>query len=263
MRLLEDCDDGAAEIKRGIPKINNKSGARTSHATRLYNLRIPNLRCYLACKTDLGEFRCRPVARHECSERNSSGPGSLGYMHFPAQTVSLVNWYAKKEGSWSRARRLRRTNGSDVESPSAERLAAVRAYTCLDYRPRMHELSLVESVKEIALRHARMERASRILSIRLVIGDLSSYIEEAVVMFWDEISRDTDAAGARLDFVHIPGELLCLHCLKSFTAWSTDLRCPNCRSEWVKPVAGDDCYIESIEVEAVRGPRKDTSSLSR
>jgi len=127
----------------------------------------------------------------------------------------------------------------------------------------MHELSLVESIKDIALRHARLERASRILSVRIVIGDLSSYIEEAVVMFWDEISRDTDAAGARLDFVHIPGELLCLHCLQSFPASSTGLRCPNCRSEWVKPVAGDDCYVESIEVEAMRGPRKYTSSFSR
>jgi len=127
----------------------------------------------------------------------------------------------------------------------------------------MHELSLVESIKEIALRHAHMERASRILSVRIVIGDLSSYIEEAVVMFWDEISRDTDAAGARLDFVHIPGELLCLHCLQSFPAWSTGLRCPNCSSEWVKPVAGDECYVDSIEVEAAPGEEICTSSFSR
>jgi len=117
----------------------------------------------------------------------------------------------------------------------------------------MHELSLVESIKEIVLRHARNARAARIVSVRIAIGDLSSYVEDALAMFWDETSRDTDAAGARLEFLRVPGELLCLRCSKTFAARSTDCRCPDCRSEWVKPIAGEECYVESIEVLAPYG----------
>jgi hydrogenase nickel insertion protein HypA len=113
----------------------------------------------------------------------------------------------------------------------------------------MHELSLVESVKAIVLRHSRAERASRIVSVRIAVGGLSGYIEEALGMFWEEVSRDTEAAGARLEFLHIPGQLLCLQCSKSFAAGSADDRCPDCVSVWVKSLAGDVCYVDSIEVE--------------
>jgi len=117
----------------------------------------------------------------------------------------------------------------------------------------MHELSLVESIKAITLRHARMQRASRVVSVRIVIGDLSSYVEEALVTFWDEVSRATEASGARLEFLRISGELMCLHCSKSFTAKRSDYRCPSCGSEWVKPLAGEECYVDSIEVEVAQG----------
>jgi len=41
----------------------------------------------------------------------------------------------------------------------------------------------VEGIREIALRYARSARASRILSVRLVIADSSSYVEDALAMF--------------------------------------------------------------------------------
>jgi hydrogenase nickel incorporation protein HypA/HybF len=113
----------------------------------------------------------------------------------------------------------------------------------------MHELSLVESIKDLALRHARAGGGLRVLSIRITIGDLASYLEEALATYWTEISAGSDVAGARLDFVRIPGELLCISCAKRFPASRLDCPCPFCGSEWVKATNGADCYVESIEVE--------------
>lgn len=116
----------------------------------------------------------------------------------------------------------------------------------------MHELSVVEGIREIALRYARSAGASRILSVRVVIVEYSSYLEDALAMFWDELCHASEAAGARIEFVRIPGELVCLECSKSFGG-GKDLRCLECRSEWVKPVSDQDCYVESIEVEIAGG----------
>jgi hydrogenase nickel incorporation protein HypA/HybF len=113
----------------------------------------------------------------------------------------------------------------------------------------MHELSVVEGIREIALRHASLAGASRVVSVRVVIADSSSYLEDALAMFWDAVCVATEASGSRIDFVRIPGELLCLECSKSFTGGGEDLRCPECGSEWVKPISGQECYVESIEVE--------------
>jgi len=115
----------------------------------------------------------------------------------------------------------------------------------------VHELAVVEGVREIALRHARLAGASRVLSVRVVIADFSSYLEDALAMFWDGVCDDTEATGARLEMVRMPGELLCLDCSKNVTG-GKELRCPECGSEWVKPVS-EECFVESIEVEGSGG----------
>jgi Zn finger protein HypA/HybF involved in hydrogenase expression len=92
----------------------------------------------------------------------------------------------------------------------------------------------------------------------VIIAAYSSYLEDALAMFWGEVCAATEAAGARIDFVRSAGELVCLDCLKSFTG-GRDLRCPGCGSEWVKPTSEQECYVESIEVETAedRNDRQD------
>jgi hydrogenase nickel insertion protein HypA len=113
----------------------------------------------------------------------------------------------------------------------------------------VHELGVVEAIREIALLHARSAAAARILSVRVAIADSSTYIEDAMAMFWDEACEATEAAGARIEFHRIPGEWLCLSCSKSFAGGREVCRCPDCQSSWVKPVDAIECYVESIEVD--------------
>ena len=63
-----------------------------------------------------------------------------------------------------------------------------------------------------------------------------------------------DGSGRREDRVsRVPGRSVCLECSESFAIGRTDRRCPECGSEWLKPINDQECYVESIEVETAEG----------
>ncbi len=64
----------------------------------------------------------------------------------------------------------------------------------------MHELSVTESVLEIACKHAKKAGATRVTDVSLVIGRLSSIVDDSVSFYWDVISKDTLCEGAKLHF---------------------------------------------------------------
>jgi hydrogenase nickel incorporation protein HypA/HybF len=113
----------------------------------------------------------------------------------------------------------------------------------------MHELSVTESLLEIALRHGKSANASRITDIFLVIGQLSSIVDDSVQFYWDIVSKDTLAEGAQLHFQRIPTRVKCLECLSSYEPVSDDLACPDCLSSHIDITAGDEFFLEAINVE--------------
>jgi len=113
----------------------------------------------------------------------------------------------------------------------------------------MHELSITQSVLDIALRHAEQAGARRVTRLNLVIGELSSVVDDSVQFYWDIVSRDTIAAGSELHFERVPGTLRCLLCGHTFPLNGRDYACPACGREQVVPAEGDDFRLESIEVE--------------
>lgn len=112
----------------------------------------------------------------------------------------------------------------------------------------MHELTVTESILEIALRHARKAGAARVTAVHLVVGDLSSIVDDSVQFYWDIVSEGTAAEGARLHFRRIPTELLCQQCKCQYRL-SEDLTCPNCGSSDIRIVSGQEFYLEAIDVE--------------
>ncbi len=114
----------------------------------------------------------------------------------------------------------------------------------------MHELSITQRVLEIALQHAGKAGARRIEAINLVIGDLSSVVDDSVQFYFDYLSPGTIAEGARLVFKRIPACYRCRACGREFSpSHGLDWQCPACERWDVEVLQGREFSIESIEVE--------------
>lgn len=114
----------------------------------------------------------------------------------------------------------------------------------------MHELSITQSILEIALRHGEQAQATKITDLHLIIGQLSSVVDDSVQFYWDMIAEGTLAEGARLHFKRISARMECRECGQPYTLEGNQLDgCPSCESIKVKIIAGKEFQLESIEIE--------------
>jgi hydrogenase nickel incorporation protein HypA/HybF len=114
----------------------------------------------------------------------------------------------------------------------------------------MHELAVTENILSIAMQHATQANAVRVTSVHLVIGQLSSIVDDSVQFYWDMISAGTMCEGARLHFERRPATLQCLDCAQTYALSGELTDCPSCHSARLKVVSGEEFYLDSIEVEA-------------
>jgi len=113
----------------------------------------------------------------------------------------------------------------------------------------MHELPITEGLLNLALKHANQANAQRITQLNLVVGQLASVVDDSIQFYWDIISKDTIAEGAKLAFRRVPAVLRCWNCETEFNPNGRDYLCPQCGSARVKVIAGDDFLLESIDVD--------------
>ena len=113
----------------------------------------------------------------------------------------------------------------------------------------MHELSVTENILSIALKHAALASASRVTEIHLVIGQLSSIIDDSVQFYWDMVSENSICQGAKLHFSRVSAKFHCEDCSTDFEMNEKLSECPNCGSIQTHLVSGDEFYVDSIEIE--------------
>ena len=114
----------------------------------------------------------------------------------------------------------------------------------------MHELSVTQSILEIALDYARRNQANQILEIHLQIGEITDFDDEWLQRYFDFVSKGTLAEGARLRITRVPARLQCRSCSFQFPldreTWSSE--CPSCRSKETELISGREFRVESLEV---------------
>ncbi|NOX62789.1 MAG: hydrogenase maturation nickel metallochaperone HypA [Chloroflexi bacterium] len=114
----------------------------------------------------------------------------------------------------------------------------------------MHELPITQGILEVVIQTARANRVRRVTDIYLVIGELTSIVDDSVQFYFDILSKDTLADGAKLHFRREPATATCQDCAHQWAVkppiWPA---CPACKGENVRVSGGREFYVESIEVE--------------
>ncbi len=110
------------------------------------------------------------------------------------------------------------------------------------------ELAVLQSILTKALVKARESRAGHIQTVQLALGELYELDQPSIQRHWDEISRGTPAEHARLHFRLIQGEVQCMACFAKYHPAHGEIHCPHCGSYGAKILAGEEFYLESIEL---------------
>ncbi len=113
----------------------------------------------------------------------------------------------------------------------------------------MHELSVTQNLLAVVLEHAERAGAERVTRIDIQVGALTGLVDESIQFYFDFVSRDTPAAGARLAFTRVPARLRCRACGAEFEPEERDWLCPACGAVAGEVVAGRELLVQSIEVE--------------
>jgi hydrogenase nickel incorporation protein HypA/HybF len=115
----------------------------------------------------------------------------------------------------------------------------------------MHELSVVDSILKVVLKHAAINGVEKVVGVELRIGELSDLADEWVQQYFDYLSKDTIAAGATIKIERSPVIFRCENCGEDFSVPVRETRkfvCPACGGKKVTLVSGREFYIKNIEV---------------
>ena len=113
----------------------------------------------------------------------------------------------------------------------------------------MHELAITQNMFELVLKHAEKAEAKKVGKINLVIGEMTGVIGECVQFHFNFLSQGSLAEGAALSFTMIPPKARCRSCGKASELREFDWTCPYCQGNSLEIIAGQELYVESIEVE--------------
>jgi hydrogenase nickel incorporation protein HypA/HybF len=112
----------------------------------------------------------------------------------------------------------------------------------------MHELSLMETVRDLALEQAAAHGAERITAVCLRIGALAGVEPEALRFAHQVVWAGTLAEGAELRIEEVSGECWCGVCREPFTAADGVCECPRCGAISRELRRGRELQLTSLEL---------------
>ncbi len=113
----------------------------------------------------------------------------------------------------------------------------------------MHELAITQSMFDLVMEQAKKAKAKKVGKVNLVIGEMTGVVGECVQFYFDFISKETIAEGAVLSFAMVPPKAQCRGCDKTFELGEFEWTCPYCKGSSLEIIAGQELYVDSIEVE--------------
>ena len=112
----------------------------------------------------------------------------------------------------------------------------------------MHELSIAEAIVRIAGDHAR---GRRVTEVDVTVGHLRQVVPSALEFSFELVAAGTVAEGAELVLRHVPIEARCSGCGEQTPQAGFPLACGACGALDIDVVAGDELFVEAVELEEV------------
>ena len=113
----------------------------------------------------------------------------------------------------------------------------------------MHEISICEGILQVLEAEAIKQGFSKIKTVFLEIGDLSSIELDALSFGFDVVTKNSVADGAKLEIIRIAGTAWCMKCAKSVIIKRRFDECPDCGSYQLQTTGGNEMRIKELEVE--------------
>ena len=113
----------------------------------------------------------------------------------------------------------------------------------------MHEMSLCEGILQVLQSEAAKQGFSKVKTVRLEIGALSSVETYAMRFGFDAVMRNSIADSAVLDIIDVPGAAWCTQCKKSHAVNQRFQECPDCGLCPLQITGGEEMRIKELEVE--------------
>jgi len=112
----------------------------------------------------------------------------------------------------------------------------------------MHELPVIKSILDVCLKHAKANDVLKIRSIELKIGELSDLETIWMQRYFDWVSKDTNAEGAKLKIEKTPVIWRCSDTFSVNIREIKELYCPRCGNKECTLIPGREYIIEKMEV---------------
>ena len=113
----------------------------------------------------------------------------------------------------------------------------------------MHEYAVSKQILKIVNTEAEAAGSGKVVEIRIAVGDLSTFVDESIQMYFEIFSAGTLSEGAKLVFRRIHAEFFCEGCQKNFIKPKRGFDCPDCGKQGRVTDVGKEFFIESLEVE--------------
>ena len=112
----------------------------------------------------------------------------------------------------------------------------------------MHEMSLAEGIVDLIEEESRRQGFTRVLEVRVAVGELGGVEPEALQFCFDAVCRGTLADGARLTIERVPGQAWCMTCARVVPLHERYGECPQCGGVELQLQAGDELRLLDLEV---------------
>ena len=113
----------------------------------------------------------------------------------------------------------------------------------------MRELNITQIFLAGVIRRLQEAHTGQVTAVNIAIGEISELDPISIRTHWNELIQGTQAEQAEIHFRLIPAQVQCMGCFQKYHPLDKQILCPYCGSVGAKILTGEECFLESIEME--------------